>query len=440
MNANPAALLLRHGLLLLAASLPLGWLLGSWGWSLALCLAAYLAWLLRDLLRLQRWLETANPADEVPEAHGLWEALYDRIHLLQRRNREARERLQAVIDRAQQSTAALRDAVVMLDRDGNLEWWNPAGGRLLGLKSGQDHGQPVVNLVRHPRFKEYFERKAFGEPLSLRSPVDANLHLQIFITLYGQREHLMLVRDVTRMQQLEQMRKDFVANVSHELRTPLTVIGGYLETLLDHADSLAPRWLRPMRQMQQQAQRMSHLLDDLLLLARLEATDYPADNQPVAVARLLQVIRADALALSGEQGHRIELDAEPDLLLKGCDGELRSAFSNLVFNAVKYTPEGGQVRIRWWSDELGAHLAVQDNGIGIEPRHIARLTERFYRVDASRAAATGGTGLGLAIVKHVLLRHRGRLDIVSQPGRGSTFTCHFPPALLVRETAENVPD
>lgn len=440
MNANPAAILLRHGLLLLAVSLPLGWLLGSWGWSLAICLAAYLTWLLHDLLRLQRWLESAAPGDEVPEANGLWEALYDRIYLLQRRNREGRERLQAVIDRAQQSTAALQDAVVMLDRDGNLEWWNPAGSRLLGLKPGQDLGQPVINLVRHPRFKEYFERKDFHEPLSLRAPADPNQHLQIFITLYGQREHLMLVRDVTRMQQLEQMRKDFVANVSHELRTPLTVISGYLETLLDHTDSLAPGWLRPMQQMQQQALRMSHLLDDLLLLARLEATDYPADNQPVAVARLLQVIRTDAVALSGGHGHRIELEVEPDLLLKGCDSELRSAFSNLVFNAVKYTPDGGQVRIRWWGDEQGAHLAVTDNGIGIEAKHIPRLTERFYRVDASRAASTGGTGLGLAIVKHVLLRHRGRLEIVSQPGQGSTFTCHFPPAQRVRQVVENATD
>ena len=440
MKANPAAVLLRHGLLLLAATLLLGLISGAWGWSLALCLAAYLAWVLRDLLRLQRWLENANPRDEVPEARGLWEALYDRIYLLQRRNREARERLQAVIDRAQQSTTALQDAVVMLDSDGNLEWWNPAGSRLLGLKSPQDSGQPVINLVRHPRFKEYFERKEFAEPLSLRSPVDPNLHLQIFITLYGQREHLMVVRDVTRMQQLEQMRKDFVANVSHELRTPLTVISGYLETLLDHADTLAPRWLRPMQQMQQQATRMSHLLDDLLLLARLEATDYPAENQPVAVERLLQTIRTDAVALSGTRGHRISLEAEAGLLLKGCDSELRSAFSNLVFNAVKYTPAGGEIHVRWWSDEQGAHLAVRDSGIGIEAKHLPRLTERFYRVDASRATDTGGTGLGLAIVKHVLLRHRGRLEIVSQPGKGSTFTCHFPLTQRVRDTAQSASD
>jgi two-component system phosphate regulon sensor histidine kinase PhoR len=195
-----------------------------------------------------------------------------------------------------------------------------------------------------------------------------------------------------------------------------------------------------MQQMQQQATRMSHLLDDLLLLARLEATDYPAESQPVAVERLLQTIRADAVALSGARGHRISLEVEPGLLLKGSDSELRSAFSNLVFNAVKYTPDGGEVHIRWWRDEQGAHLAVRDSGIGIEAKHIPRLTERFYRVDASRAADTGGTGLGLAIVKHVLLRHRGRLEIVSQPGQGSTFTCHFPPALCVRYTAQSATD
>lgn len=440
MNANPVAILLRHGLLLLGTALLLGLLSGAWGWSLALCLAGYLAWLLRDLLRLQRWLESAKQHDEVPEARGLWEALYDRIYLLQRRNRESRERLQAVIDRAQQSTTALQDAVVMLDRDGNLEWWNPSGSRLLGLKSPQDAGQPVINLVRHPRFKEYFERKDFREPLSLRSPVDPSLHLQIVITLYGQREHLMVVRDVTRMQQLEQMRKDFVANVSHELRTPLTVISGYLETLLDYDGALETRWVRPMRQMQEQAARMSHLLDDLLLLARLEATDYPAENQPVAIERLLQSIRTDALALSGGRGHRIVLDVDASLLLKGCSTELRSAFSNLVFNAVKYTPDGGDVRIRWWGDEQGAHLSVQDNGIGIEAKHLPRLTERFYRVDASRAANTGGTGLGLAIVKHVLLRHRGRLEIASQPGHGSVFTCHFPTTQWVREAAASPAD
>ena len=224
------------------------------------------------------------------------------------------------------------------------------------------------------------------------------------------------------------MRKDFIANVSHELRTPLTVICGYLETLLDNVEDVNPRWSRALQQMQQQGGRMQTLLNDLLLLAKLEATDYPSDNQPVAIDGLLQSIKSDAQQLSGQKNQHITLEADPTILLKGSEAELRSAFSNLVFNAVKYTPAEGNIRIRWWGDEQGAHLSVQDSGIGIDNKHLPRLTERFYRVDSSRNSNTGGTGLGLAIVKHVLLRHRARMEISSVPGHGSTFTCHFAPA------------
>jgi two-component system phosphate regulon sensor histidine kinase PhoR len=320
----------------------------------------------------------------------------------------------------------------MLDSQGNLEWWNRAAETLLGLKTPQDSGQSITNLLRDPRFIDYFERGSYLEPLELPSPINDRRRLQFHITRYGNREHLMLVRDVTRLFQLEQMRKDFVANVSHELRTPLTVIAGYLETLLDNVEDVNPRWLRALQQMQQQGGRMQNLLNDLLLLAKLEATDYPSDNQPVAVDLLLLSIKGDAQALSGNRMHRISLEADPHLRLKGSEAELRSAFSNLVFNAVKYSPKESEIRIRWWGDEQGAHLAVQDSGPGIEARHLPRLTERFYRVDSSRASNTGGTGLGLAIVKHVLLRHRARLEIDSSPGQGSTFTCHFPATQMVR--------
>jgi len=339
-----------------------------------------------------------------------------------------------VIDRVQESTAALRDAVIMLDSHGNLEWWNKASETLLGLKTPQDSGQSITNLVRDPRFKDYFERGNFLEPLDLPSPVNPRRQLQLNITRYGNQEHLMLVRDVTRLHQLEQMRKDFVANVSHELRTPLTVIAGYLETLQDNVDDINPRWRRALQQMQQQGARMQGLLNDLLLLAKLEATDYPSDNHPVAVDLLLQTIRNDALALSAERNHRISLEADASLRLKGSESELRSAFSNLVFNAVKYTQADGEIRIRWWQDAQGAHLSVQDTGPGIEAKHLPRLTERFYRVDSSRASHTGGTGLGLAIVKHVLLRHRGGLEITSVVGKGSLFTCHFQPAQIAAPT------
>jgi len=422
-------------LLLITGCLLVGLISGYYGWSLALGLALYLGWTLKQLLRLHEWLRLHKPDEAPPDGYGLWGEVFDSIYHLQRRDQRVRGRLQAVIDRVQESTAALKDAVIMLDSDGNLEWWNRAAETLLGLKTPQDSGQPVTNLVRHPRFKEYFEQENYLEPLEIPSPINDRLRVQLHITRYGNNEHLMLVRDVTRIHQLEQMRKDFVANVSHELRTPLTVIAGYLETLLDNVEDVNPRWVRALQQMQQQGGRMQTLLNDLLLLAKLEATDYPSDNQPVAIDALLQSIKSDAQALSGQRNQRISLEAAPGIRLKGSEAELRSAFSNLVFNAVKYTQDEGQIRIRWWADEQGAHLSVQDSGIGIDAKHLPRLTERFYRVDSSRASNTGGTGLGLAIVKHVLLRHRGRLEISSVPGHGSTFTCHFAPAQIAQRLA-----
>jgi len=414
-NQDWQGALARRLLLILAGCLLVGLVTGEYAWALVIGLTGYLGWTLRQIRRLLLWLKSDQTDQPPPDSHGIWGEIFDNLYQLQRRDLRLRAQLQSVIDRVQGSTTALRDAVIMLDSDANLEWWNPAAERLLGLKKPHDTGHPVTNLVgRHE------------EPLELSSPVNDRLWLQITITRYGNSEHLMVVRDITRLHLLEQMRKDFVANVSHELRTPLTVIAGYLETMLEHTDEMPPRWPRALNQMSQQAGRMQLLLNDLLLLAKLEATNPPTNTQPVAIAKLLQSIKSDALALSAERNHQITLEADPTLLLKGSESELRSAFSNLVFNAVKYTPDNGEVHIRWWCNENGAHLAVQDSGIGIEPKHLPRLTERFYRVDSSRASSTGGTGLGLAIVKHVLLRHQGRLDINSTPGKGSTFTCHFP--------------
>ncbi len=432
MNKDWRGVVIRRLLLLIGACLLVGLVTGHYAWALVIGLGAYLGWTLAQLLRLYKWLKEHQPDEPPPDGYGLWGEVFDSIYHLQRRDQRVRGRLQAVIDRVQESTAALKDAVVMLDSDGNLDWWNRAAETLLGLKTPQDSGQPVTNLIRHPRFKEYFEQGNYQEPLDLPSPVNDRLRLQFHITQYGNSEHLMLVRDVTRLHQLEQMRKDFVANVSHELRTPLTVIAGYLETLLDNVEDVNPRWTRALQQMSQQGRRMQNLLNDLLLLAKLEATDYPSDNHPVAVDLMLLQIKADAIALSGNRHHRISLEADHNYKLRGSEAELRSAFSNLVFNAVKYTPDEGEVRIRWWGDDSGAHLAVQDSGIGIETKHLPRLTERFYRVDSSRNSSTGGTGLGLAIVKHVLIRHRGRLDISSVLNHGSTFTCHFPANQVAR--------
>ena len=437
MNQNWRGAIGRHLLLLLIVCGVLGLISGEYAWALVLGLGGYLLWHIKQLLRLHAWLRERKADEAPPEGYGLWGEVFDNIYHLQRRDQRVRGRLQAVIDRVQESTAALRDAVILLDAEGNLEWWNRAAEQLLGLKTPQDSGQSICNLVRHPRFKEYFDAGRYQDFLELPSPINDHLRLQFQITQYGNREHLMLVRDITRLHQLEQMRKDFVANVSHELRTPLTVIAGYLETLLDNVEEVNPRWLRALQQMQQQGSRMQNLLNDLLLLAKLEATDYPSDNHPVAVDLLQLSIKTDALALSANRNHRIKLEADNQVRLKGSEAELRSAFSNLVFNAVKYSPDDSEIRIRWWADEQGGHFSVTDNGSGIDAKHLPRLTERFYRVDSSRASNTGGTGLGLAIVKHVLLRHRARLDITSVVGKGSTFTCHFQPQQLNRRDLQS---
>ncbi len=313
----------------------------------------------------------------------------------------------------------------MIDHKGDLEWWNEAAEKLLGLSAASDRGQPITYLLRQPQFVDYYKSQNYLEPLMLPSHIHEERLLEYQITLFGQNERLLLIRDCTKMRRLERMRQDFIANVSHELRTPLTVLSGYLETFSDYADELPAQWQRGLALMTQQSARMEHLVSDLLTLSRLETSDFKAEAEPINVAELLNAIRLDALALSGHQ-HQLLLDVDNQLYVRGSATELRSAFSNLVFNAVKYTPQGSIIALHWYHNQDGAYLEVKDNGPGIDSKHLAFLTQRFYRVDSSRSSETGGTGLGLAIVKHVLLRHQGRLQISSSAEQGSCFTCHFP--------------
>jgi two-component system phosphate regulon sensor histidine kinase PhoR len=415
-------------LLLVLCSALIGWLFGATAEVLCVTLGAYSVWSLYQLIRLFRWLyKTPEDADvEPPESNGgLYGDIFDGIFHLQRRNREARERLESVIDRIQTSAQALNDGIIMIDARGHLEWWNKAAERLLGFDAQADVGQDVTNLIRAPEFKRFFDSNNYAEHFNFASPVNANIQLHCQITLLNYKDRLMMVRDVSRIRRLEQMRKDFFANVSHELRTPLTVIKGYLETLLD-SDDLKPAMQRALEQMSQQSMRMDALINDLLLLNRLEtdARTKAADNIPID--SLLKQIQHDAQALSSDKQHTIDLDSDVTLKLIGSASELQSAFSNLIFNAVKYTPAHKKITIRSWHDDKGAHVSVIDEGVGIEPQHIPRLTERFYRADSSHNSETGGTGLGLAIVKHVLMRHDAELEIRSDFGKGSTFTCHFP--------------
>lgn len=426
----------------LAIGLFSGWLVDQFFLGLFIATLLYLVWSQRQLYRLLGWLDqAAHKEQDPPESSGIWGEIFDGIYRIQRRHNRSKQRLANVIERIQESTAALNDGIIMADQHGCLEWWNRAAGELLGLQMPDDQGQPLTNLVRNPRFARYMENSQGKDPIKIDSPAHDNRQLQIAITVYGQGNRLLLVRDVSRLHQLETMRTDFVANVSHELRTPLTVISGYLETLSDGLEmnpDTPPVFKRALSQMQEQASRMQRLIEDLLLLSRLEATEPERLSHAVALNPLLSGIVNDAKALSGENQHQFQLECEDGSSVTGDTMELRSAFSNLVYNAVRYTPAGGKILVKWWQDQEGGHLMVQDNGVGIDPVHIPRLTERFYRVDKSRSHVTGGTGLGLAIVKHVLLRHEGRISISSHPGKGSRFICHFPLSRINQTKTINV--
>ncbi|MFW6345363.1 MAG: phosphate regulon sensor histidine kinase PhoR [Halomonas sp.] len=415
--------------LLAGLGLLTGWPLGAPGVGLALGLALCLGYHLHQLRALHRWI-TQDSQSEPPAAAGLWGDLMDRLYRYQKAQRLTQQRLRGTLRRIQESSEAMRDSVVMLDRHGDMEWWNSAAEQMLGLKPALDRGHHITNLLRDPRFIDYFHRRDYREPLTLASPIDERMVLQFQITLYGDDERLLMARDITRLHRLEEMRRDFVANVSHELRTPLTVLAGYLETYVDQAEMLPPRLARGLTSMQEQTTRMQNLVADLLLLSRLEIDRGGADHAALDMPALLEEVRRDAEALSGGR-HAIAVELKEPRALVGSEQEIRSALSNLAFNAVRYTPEGSHITLSWRpAADHGACLEVIDDGEGIDPVHIPRLTERFYRVDKGRSAATGGTGLGLAIVKHVLLRHDARLEIDSLPRRGATFRGRFPAARL----------
>lgn len=417
-------LLLLLGVLLLA-----GLVSGQTPWVIAGGLFLYLVYTMLQLRRLHGWLYSpdSHRTDQPPESYGLWGDVFDGIYQLQRRERDATNYLKSIIDRAQESTAALEMAVVMINRRGHLEWWNPAAERLLGLHSDHDRDQPVTNLLRQPEFVEYFETGDYNRPLSLTSPLTRDRTLEYQITWFGDGERLMLVRDITQLHRLETMRRDFAGNVSHELRTPITVITGYLETLLDNREGLPERWARPLEQMYQQSRRMENIIRDLLTLTQLETKSVSRQRTAIDVSALLHEICGDAEQLFGEKNHHFTVDCTLTDRLQGNRNELYSALSNLVFNAAKYTQAGGHIALSCEEESSGGiAIAVTDDGPGIESQHIPRLTERFYRVDESRSTDTGGTGLGLAIAKHVLARHSATLEILSTPGKGSRFICHFP--------------
>ncbi len=398
------------------------WALASVCLGLALLLARHVA----NLAALADWLRDPM-ARPVPQGGGAWEQVLVALYRFVRARIRQEQQLADDLARFRNAGLALPDGVVLLDAHDHIEWCNPIASRYLGLDEQRDLGQPLVNLLRHPDLAAYLGEGEYAAPLTLRLARGESRVLSLAIIAYGQAQKLLLASDITLEEKVETMRRDFVANVSHELKSPLTVVAGFLETLTDGEVELDERRRQAyLEMMREHTRRMQRLVEDLLTLSALESGRTPGDESLVDVPALLAGVRDEALALSAGR-HRIGLSIEdPPLALLANAQELRSAFGNLVSNAVHYTPAGGDIRLSWRRRGAQVVFSVGDTGPGIEPRHIPRLTERFYRVDHSRSRASGGTGLGLAIVKHVLTRYQATLEIESEPGKGSTFSAVFP--------------
>lgn len=422
-------------ILVIGTSLVIGLVVGRVLLCLLIGAALFIYWQYKTLKRLWQWIHRRGD-NAPPDVPGIINEISREFDLLRIHHRQRKEKLSGYLKRFQEATAALPDAVVVLGENSRIEWANSNAGRYLGVHWPQDAGQRISNLIRHPALLEYMRSAGVDDGvrgLELVSPVDQALRLEARIVPYGDTQQLLVARDITRIHHIDRMRRDFIANASHELRTPLTVIAGYLESLEDEAGGRMKKWAGQIEQMRNQTTRMHRLIEDLLKLASLESDAEPAEPEPVNVPELLAGIYEEAKSVGGIVDHIFSLETDGELWLKGNRNELYSAFSNLVFNAVQYTPQGGIIRIHWYGDERGACLDVIDTGEGIAWEHIPRLTERFYRVDQGRSREKGGTGLGLAIVKHALARHNATLEVESKPGAGSQFRCRFPANTIIRK-------
>ncbi|KEZ78896.1 phosphate regulon sensor histidine kinase PhoR [Salinisphaera hydrothermalis] len=413
----------------------IGWFFDHITLALLIALAFYTAGHLVFAYQLHRWL--AQPRIEPREGVGVWQEIYTELYRLKQRNRRRKKRLKSIVSEFQASTAALPDGAVVIDGRGRIVWFNNAAAALLALRAGQDNGQRIVNLVRHPRFAEFLaSADQVGAPLEVPSPANDTDTLSLRIVPYGNGQRLLVARDISEQKRLESTRRDFVANASHELRTPLTVLRGYLEMMTEEADDSGAlaTWRMPIREMDAQSARMGRIIDSLLRLARLEGEGLAQAQETIDMPTMIQRL-VDGFRKSDEGRHKLTVEVQPRLSLFGRPAEIESVISNLVANALRYTQDGGHIVVRWHSEHGAARLAVSDNGPGIAAEHLPRLTERFYRIDSGRSSSDGGTGLGLAIVKHSLEHHEAELSIDSEPGRGTTFSCVFPGQRLVAADA-----
>ena len=408
----------------------------QWGLTAVIaCLLLILCWDQFFLQQLLDWLE--GPLNNrLPRGRGIWENVFAGLHRRVRIRSGQQQVLSETLDRFVQAFQALPDGVIAFDRHRHIDWINDRAETHFALSATTDRGQALTNLIRHPDFVSYLDSGNYAEPLIYRDGRVEGLILLLQIIPYGHDQNLLVSRDISQIERMETMRRDFIANVSHELKTPLTVVAGFSEMLADdyeaYADTEITHYLNLIRE---QTARMQRLIEDLLTLSALESGGPAANEERVELVPMLSSILADAQALSAGR-HEISLKIEDPALVTGCANELRSAFSNLAGNAVRYTPAGGRIDLTWRVQQGGGEFVVADTGIGIPAQHLPRLTERFYRVDRSRSRETGGTGLGLAIVKHVLTRHHATLEVESELGKGSRFTAHFPARVLISEAVK----
>lgn len=421
----------RLALELLLCCLPavvLGLVYGHLPWFLLAAVTILLGWHFRNLLRLSWWL-WVDRSMTPPPGQGSWEPLLYGLHQMQLRNKKRRRELGSLIKRFRSGAESLPDALVMTTEEGTIFWCNGLAQQLLNLRWPDDNGQNILNLLRYPEFTRYLGEKNFIKPLTL--VLNSGRHLEFRVVPYAEGQWLMVARDVTQMHQLEGARRHFFANVSHELRTPLTVLQGYLEMMQDQSLE-GPLRDKALNTMREQTSRMEGLVRQLLTLSRIEAAPAIAMNEKIDVPLMLRVVEREAQTLSNGK-HTLTFEVEPNLKVYGNEEQLRSAISNLVYNAVNHTPAGTHITVDWHRLSQGAIFSVKDNGSGISPEHLPRLTERFYRVDKARSRQTGGSGLGLAIVKHALSHHDTKLDIESTVGKGTTFSFILPARLIVAE-------
>jgi len=390
-----------------------------------LLLIAIIARQVVQISRFEAWISRGD-SKKYPSSVGIWEDLYYHVYRIKKNEKRRKKKLSLMIDQFRQSTEALPDAAVVLGINNEIDWSNKAARKVFGLQAS-DKGQRIPNLIRYPEFIRYLKANNYQSSVVIPSPVDSNITLEVRIVPYGAGLRLLLAQDITQLKKMERTRKDFVANVSHELRTPLTVLKGYLETLQDLDDGQSPLLTNSFLQMQGQTERMQHLVDDLLLLTRLETQQKKLHC--VDIPALLSQICKEGDDLESAT-RRIELTLESSAHIMGDEQELRSAFTNLLGNALKYSPEDTLVKLHWYQDANSVVLAITDMGEGISKTDIPRVTERFYRSEVKRAKKVNGTGLGLAIVKHVLMRHDAQLKIKSELGKGSCFSCHFPLSII----------